>query len=89
MDIIFKKSTRKNKKYMVRTPSGKLIHFGQLGYQHYKDITPLKLYSNLNHLDKKRRDRYRARASKIKNKQGELTYNNPEYPNFYAYHFLW
>jgi hypothetical protein len=33
---IFKKSTRKDKKYMT-TYNGKTVHFGQIGYEHYKD----------------------------------------------------
>ena len=69
--------------------NGKWIHFGDKRYQQYKDTTPLRIYSNLDHLDKKRRYRYRARASKIKNKQGEYTYKNPKYANYYAYKFLW
>lgn len=28
-------STRKDKKYMIRDPSGKYIHFGQKGYADY------------------------------------------------------
>lgn len=88
-DPVFKKSTRKNKKYMVLTPNKKWVHFGDKRFSQYKDTTTLRIYSNLDHLDKKRRDRYRARASKIKNKKGEYTYKNPEYPNYYAYNFLW
>ena len=40
----FKQSTRKNKKYMVKY-NGKWIHFGDTRYEHYRDKTPLKLYS--------------------------------------------
>lgn len=28
-------STRKNKKYMIQTPHGKWVHFGEMGYQDY------------------------------------------------------
>ncbi len=52
------KSTRKNKKYMVLTEKG-VIHFGQLPYQQYKD--KIGVYSDLDHLDKKRRDLYYKR----------------------------
>lgn len=85
----FKKSTRKGKKYMVITPKGKKIHFGALGYQHYKDTTGLNLYSNLNHLDKSRRKNYLSRAKGIKNKQGKLTWKDKESPNYYAVKYLW
>ena len=71
-------STRKNNKYMVTLKSGKKVHFGSSKYEDY-----------LTHKDKDRRDKYLARATKIKNKQGELTYNNPESANFWSVHLLW
>ena len=71
-------STRKNNKYMVTLPSGKKVHFGSTKYPDY-----------LTHKDKDRRDKYLARATKIKNKQGELTYNNPESANFWSVNLLW
>lgn len=88
--LIFKKSTHKNKKYMVYVNSiKKWIHFGDLNYQHYEDKTPLKLYSNLNHLDKKRRNNYLKRAKGILDKNGNLTYKNIESPNYYSIKYLW
>jgi hypothetical protein len=57
---------------------GKKINFGDKRYQ---DFTQ--------HNDLVRRSRYRARASKIKNKKGELTFNNKLYSNYWAYHLLW
>ena len=71
-------STQKNNKYMVTLKSGKKVHFGSTKYVDY-----------LTHKDKDRRDKYLARATKIKNKQGELTYNNPESANFWSVHLLW
>ena len=71
-------SSRKNNKYMVTLPSGKKVHFGHKGYEDYTI-----------HGDADRRDKYRTRATKIKNKKGELTYNNPESPNFWAIKLLW
>ena len=88
----FKKSTRKNKKYMVRlldNPTNGWIHFGDLRYEHYKDKTPLKLYSNLDHNDKQRRKDYLTRSMAIKDKQGNLTYNNKNSPNYYSIKYLW
>ncbi len=85
----FIKSPVKYKKYRVISPRGKIIDFGDTRYQHYKDQTNLKLYSNLDHLDEKRRILYRGRACKIKNKNNQLTYNNPEYANYYSYNYLW
>ena len=71
-------STRKNNKYMATLPGGKKIHFGSPNYPDY-----------LIHQDKDRRDRYLARATKIKNKQGELTYTNPESSNYWLVNLLW
>ena len=71
-------STRKNSKYMVTLPGGKKVHFGSTKYP---DFTI--------HMDKERRDKYLARAMKIKNKKGELTYTNPESSNFWSVHLLW
>ena len=58
-------STRKNNKYMVTLSSGKKVHFGSTKYADY-----------LTHKDKERRDKYLARATKIKNKQRGLTYKS-------------
>ena len=72
-------STRKNNKYMpVTLKSGKKVHFGSSKYEDY-----------LVHKDKDRRDKYLARATKIKNKQGELTHNNPESANYWSTKLLW
>ncbi len=81
------KSTRDNKKLMVVTPKGKLIHFGARSMQHYKDRTGI--WAKLDHLDKERRDNYRTRAAGIRDKNNKLTYNNPESANFYSYWVLW
>ncbi|CAH3191938.1 unnamed protein product [Porites evermanni] len=66
-------STRKNNKYMATLPGGKKVHFGSPKYPDYTI-----------HKDKERRDKYLSRATKIKNKQGELTYTNPESKNEYG-----
>ena len=71
-------SKRKNNKYMATLPSGKKVHFGSPNYPDYTI-----------HKDKDRRDKYLARAKKIKNKQGELTYTNPESSNYWSVHLLW
>ena len=63
---------------MVTLKSGKKVHFGSSKYEDY-----------LTHKDKDRRDKYLARATKIKNKQGELTYNNPESANYWLTKLLW
>lgn len=85
----FQKSNRKYKKYMVRTPKGKIVHFGDDRYQHYRDRTPLGLYSHMDHGDKKRRQNYLRRSAGIANAQGKLTANDPESANFYSRRYLW
>ena len=91
---VFKKSSRKGKKYSVVTPSGKTIHFGALkadgkGYFHYKDSTGLGLYSHLDHGDKERKKRYRDRHSKILLKDGTPAYKSKEHPAYWSYYYLW
>jgi hypothetical protein len=86
--MIFQKSTRKNKKYMVLY-NGNWIHFGSTLHSQYKDTTPLKLYSNLDHLDEVRKKSYLSRAKGIKDKNGNLTYQDKNSPNYYSINFLW
>ena len=86
------KSSAKNKKYSVYVmKDGKktLIHFGDTRYQHFKDSTPLKIYSNLDHNDKERRESYLKRAKGIKNKEGNITWNDKNTANYYSVKFLW
>lgn len=71
-------SKRKNSNYVVTLDNGKQIHFGSPNYQ---DV--------LIHKDKTRQDNYLKRATKIRNKKGELTYQNPETSNFWAVNLLW
>ena len=71
-------SKRKNNKYVVKLPSGKNLHFGSSQYPDY-----------LIHKDNERKEKYLSRAMKIKNKKGELTYDNPESANFWSVNLLW
>ena len=71
-------STRKNNKYMVTLPEGKKVHFGSTKYSDY-----------LYHKDEERRDKYLSRATKIKNRQGELTHELKESQNFWTTKLLW
>ena len=74
----FSYSTRKNNKYVATLSNGKKIHFGSSQYPDF-----------LIHKDKERKERYLTRAKKIKNKQGELNYTNPESANFWSVNLLW
>ena len=71
-------SKRKNNKYVVKLPSGKNLHFGSSQHPDY-----------LIHKDNERKEKYLSRAMKIKNKKGELTYENPESANFWSVNLLW
>ena len=91
--VEFKKSTRSDKKYMVKTPSGKWIHFGAVvngkPMEQFKDSTGLGIYSKYDHGDKKRRDAYRARHKAIKLKDGTPAYKNKEQAAYYSWKYLW
>jgi hypothetical protein len=60
-----------NKKYRVILSNGRHVDFGDRRYQHYKDQTPLKVFSYLNHGDMDRRRSYYNR-------------HNREYPKYSA-----
>ena len=70
-------STRPNKKIMV-VIDGKTIHYGA------KTSTTF-----IEGASEEKRKAYQARASKIKNKNGQYTYNLKYTPNFLAFHTLW
>lgn len=85
--INFKKSPIKNKKYRVELQNNKNdkikhIDFGQLGYEHYYDSTPLQLYKKNNHYDEQRlinfRNRFRSKYNPKK-----LT------PLWFSWNYLW
>lgn len=67
-------STRKDKKYMVKDPTGKYVHFGQMGYQDYTK-----------HKDETRRKNYLNRSKNIKGDWKQNKYS----PNNLAIHLLW
>lgn len=54
-----------------------VIHFRQPNYEDY-----------LIYEDEDKRFRYRQRASKIRDKNGNLTYNDKNSPNVSSYHLL-
>ena len=78
-DIIdLKRSTRKTKKWMVIHKDGSKTHFGASSHEDYTI-----------HKDKKRRDSYRARHSKILLKDGRPAYTVKGTPGFYSWFLLW
>ena len=86
---VYEKSSRKDKKLMT-VVNGKVVHFGNLkppANQHFKDKTGI--YKSLDHNDPKRRKNYLTRSAGIKDKNGNLTKDNPESPNYHARRILW
>ena len=71
-------SKRKDNKYVVTLQNGKKLNFESSQYPDF-----------LIHKDEERKEKYLSRAKKIKNKQGELTYTNPESSNFWSVNLLW
>tara|TARA_R100001440_G_scaffold16888_1_gene28627 strand:+ start:5877 stop:6149 length:273 start_codon:yes stop_codon:yes gene_type:complete len=82
----YEKSTRKHKKLMVKV-DGKKIHFGDSRLQHFKDKTGI--WKSLDHNDSKRRKNYLTRSAGIKDKNGNLTKDNPKSPNYHSRRILW
>ena len=69
-------SQRKNNKYMVEYDNKK-IHFGSTNSEDF-----------IIHKDPDRRDKYLTKAKKISNKDGQLTYLLPSYPNYWSVKLL-
>ena len=69
-------SKRKNNKYVVEY-EGKKIHIGSTKYEDY-----------LIHKDLDRREKYLAKVKKITNKNGDVTYESPLYPNYWSVKLL-
>jgi hypothetical protein len=67
-------STKTNKKYMIQTPSGKWVHFGEIGYEDYTK-----------HRDRRRRANYLTRSGKIRGHWKQDKYS----PNQLARNILW
>lgn len=72
--IRLSKSTKRDKKWMVNMPTGKVIHFGANGYSDYTI-----------HKDAERQKRYviRHKSKENWNKSGINT------AGFWSYHLLW
>ena len=80
----FQKSTTENKKYDAilqnkQTKAFKRVPFGDVRYEQFKDRTPLKLYSYLNHNDKQRRQNYLSRHKKDKSNKYSSGYFSAKY----------
>lgn len=70
----------KNKRFSIKSPSGKLINFGLWEFKGKGTF--------LDHNDTKIRDAWRARHSKIL-KDGKKAYMDKESPEWYNWNILW
>ena len=73
-------STANNKRFSIRSPTGKLINFGQWPFSGKGTF--------IDHGDEKIKEAWKARHSKIM-KQGKPAYLNPESPEYYSWNILW
>lgn len=78
-----------NKKYKVILSNGKTVQFGNKNYEQYKDSSPLKIYSNKNHLDVDRKKKYLKRHSSIRLKDGSKAINKKYSPSWLSKKYLW
>ena len=85
IEVEFRKSKNKKKKYDVILPNGNIVSFGSINHQQYFDSTPLKLYSHLDHKDEKRKQAFQSRFGKLYQKNKF----NIESPIFWSYNYLW
>ena len=88
-----KKSSRKNKKYMVEIDD-KIIHFGDNRFEQYKDRTKLALYKDKDHNDPKKRQNYFKRHSGVSTRREavdkELRLSNGKLtPKILSHVYLW
>ena len=67
-------STKKDKKYMVKDPNDKWVHFGQMGAE-----------DHTKHQDEKRRHSYLRRSTNIRGNWKD----NPYSPNNLSINILW
>lgn len=69
---------------LVRKARRRAKEIGISGKIHQSDRKGKKV-----HFGQQKRSAYRARASKIRNKEGQYTYEIRNTPNYLAYNILW
>lgn len=79
------RSTKSEKKFSVRSPSGKLVHFAQKGYGDF-DLHRRALGMKF---ALKKRARYIKSHKAILLKDGTPAWKNPESPEFYSMRATW
>jgi hypothetical protein len=84
--IGFRPSKTRNKKYdaILQLKSSKrlkYVPFGEIGYFHYRDDTPLGIYTLYNHYNQHRRHNYSKRHFK--------DIHNKFTPGWFSWKYLW
>ena len=95
--VRFERSRAKHKKYAAivedrTTGKRRRLNFGDTRYGHYRDITPLKLYSHLDSNSRAQRRRYYMRHSGVPTKRQALQRFGPDAPytpKLLAHLYLW
>lgn len=85
----FKISDNPKRKYIVKTPLGKWIHFGQREKPHYQDRTGLGAYTYLNDNDHTKRLKMLTKLTNKRDKDGYLCCHDDEDPIYYDVHYLY
>ena len=83
--MLIERSTKREKKFMVRSPSGKLVHFAQ---KNFGDFDLWKRARGLKFALKKRA-RYIKSHKAILLKDGTPAWKNPESPEYYSMRATW
>jgi len=83
--MLIQRSTKKDKKFMVRSPSGKLVHFAQRGYG---DFDLWRRARGLKFALKKRH-RYVTSHKAILLGDGTPAWKNPDSPEFFSIRATW
>lgn len=81
------------KKYTAVMKDGRLVHFGDRRYQHYKDSVPKRmgggLWSHKDHNNRDRRDNYRKRHAGMRTASNRPAYRVKYSPSWFSYYYLW
>jgi hypothetical protein len=80
----WKNTTKSRYKYFVYVKADNKKGFKKIGFG-YKGMVDWRSKT----ATKEQRKSYRARASGIKNKQGQLTYKLKDTSNYWSYNYLW
>jgi len=89
--VAFHRSNHPNIKYQVSfiwKDKLRVVHFGLLCHEHFRDDTPLQAYSNMDNLDFDRRKIFIDHYSSIK-KNGRHIHNNPLSPLYWDFRYLY